>query len=183
MFSKVTFSQYLMSKCDEANLEKYLDEYEDIKIPQRATYGSVGYDFYAPFDIHLNPNETIVVPTGISWTHHNIETENGILATLLDTKIIPCLFLYPKSGLGFKYQLGMANTIPVIDFDYCMSDNGGHIMVKLVNNGEKPMNISKGKGFVQGVVQMCMVAEDEELTPKKTRNGGFGSTEDTVSPQ
>ena len=34
-------------------------------MPKRATKGSAGYDFFAPFDIVLNPGETIKVPTGI----------------------------------------------------------------------------------------------------------------------
>ena len=39
--------------------------YEDIVLPQRATTGSAGYDFYAPMDIVLKPGEELTVPTGI----------------------------------------------------------------------------------------------------------------------
>ena len=31
----------------------------EIKLPKRSTRKSAGYDVYAPFDIHLNPNEDI----------------------------------------------------------------------------------------------------------------------------
>jgi len=34
----------------EAEIRKM---YEDIKLPARATRGSAGYDFYAPFDFQL----------------------------------------------------------------------------------------------------------------------------------
>ena len=33
--------------------------YESLILPKRATRGSAGYDFYAPFDITLNPGEKI----------------------------------------------------------------------------------------------------------------------------
>ena len=37
--------------------------YESLSIPKRATKGSAGYDFYAPFDICLAPGQTIKIPT------------------------------------------------------------------------------------------------------------------------
>ena len=43
--------------------------YQDIRLPQRATRGSAGYDFYAPMEIILAPGEGIKVPTsGRRWT-------------------------------------------------------------------------------------------------------------------
>ena len=57
-FEKVSQEEFLAS-CDS------LDVYNDIKLPKRATAGSAGYDFYAPFDITLSPGETIKIPTGI----------------------------------------------------------------------------------------------------------------------
>ena len=39
--------------------------YQDIRLPQRATSGSAGYDFYAPVEIALQPGESIWIPTGV----------------------------------------------------------------------------------------------------------------------
>ena len=63
-FYKVSKEQYLKS-FDNKNNEEILSIYDDILLPKRATKGSAGYDFFAPFDIVLKPGETIKVPTGI----------------------------------------------------------------------------------------------------------------------
>ena len=47
-FEKVTWCQYCAGRgCDPANVftEPYAQEYDNIKIPKRATSGSAGYDF------------------------------------------------------------------------------------------------------------------------------------------
>lgn len=41
------------------------DIYASIELPKRATKGSAGYDFYAPFAFSLPPGSTIKIPTGI----------------------------------------------------------------------------------------------------------------------
>ena len=65
-FEKVSFEQYKKDYFDTFNtLENVEEIYNDIKLPKRATKGSAGYDYFAPFDIVLKPNETIKVPTGI----------------------------------------------------------------------------------------------------------------------
>jgi dUTP pyrophosphatase len=134
--------------------------YEDIKLPKRATKGSAGYDFFAPFDIKLNPGETIKIPTGI-----RAEMEEDWV-----------LKLYPRSGLGFKYRLQMNNTVGIIDSDYFCSDNEGHIFVKLTNdtNEGKIVEIPKGTGFVQGIFLEYGITVDDDA--EGIRNGGFGST-------
>ncbi|PKM63117.1 MAG: deoxyuridine 5'-triphosphate nucleotidohydrolase [Firmicutes bacterium HGW-Firmicutes-21] len=135
-----------------------LDEhYENIKTPKRATVGSAGYDFYAPYDIELAPHQTETVPTGI-----RAKIEDGWV-----------LMLFPRSGLGFKYRLTFNNTVGIIDSDYYYSDNEGHIYIKLTN-GEKPLIIKKGEAFAQGVFVPYGITVDDNADA--TRNGGFGST-------
>ena len=79
----------------------------EIKMPIRATKKSAGYDFFAPFDIYLKPNEDIKIPTGIR-------------SYMQDGEV---LIAVPRSGLGFKYYARLANTLGVIDSDYYYSDN------------------------------------------------------------
>ncbi len=134
--------------------------YQGIRLPQRATRGSAGYDFYAPFSFRLLPGETIKIPTGV-----RVKMEEGWV-----------LQIYPRSGLGFKYRLQMDNTVGVIDSDYFYSDNQGHIFIKMTNctNQEKILEVARGTGFAQGIFLEYGVTVDDEA--EGLRNGGFGST-------
>ena len=92
--------------------------YDKVKLPQRATKGSAGYDFFAVTDIELKPGESLKIPTGI-----RAKIDEGWV-----------LKIYPRSGLGFKYRLQLDNTVGIIDSDYYNSSNEGHIMIKMTNN-------------------------------------------------
>ena len=133
--------------------------YNNIKLPHRATVGSAGYDFYAPFDFTLAPGGEITIPTGI-----RAEIENGYV-----------LLIYPRRGLGFKFRLTLNNTVGVIDSDYFHSDNEGHIMVRMTNcHTEKTVSVSAGQGFAQGIFMPFGITVDDDTDG--IRNGGFGST-------
>lgn len=134
--------------------------YEALELPKRATKGSAGYDFYAPFSFVLPPAATIKIPTGI-----RVEMEEDWV-----------LKLYPRSGLGFKYRLQMNNTVGIIDSDYFYSDNEGHIFVKLTNdsNEDKTVEVKAGTGIVQGIFLEYGITMDDDA--EGIRNGGFGST-------
>lgn len=155
-FEKVSPAQF------EAGFEREnaVEVYKAVKIPKRATSGSAGYDFYAPFDIKLGPGETIKVPTGI-----RVWIEDGWV-----------LKIYPRSGLGFKFRLQLNNTVGIIDSDYYNSDNEGHIFIKITNdtNEGKTVEIPAGTGFAQGIFVEYGITLDDEADG--VRNGGFGST-------
>ena len=133
--------------------------YEVINLPARATKFSAGYDFVSPLTFTLNPGETIKIPTGIRCG--------------MNTDWV--LMIYPRSGLGFKYQICLANTIGVVDADYYFSNNEGHIFVKLVNRGDKSVHINLGDAFAQGIFMEYGITEDDRV--ETSRNGGFGSTD------
>ncbi len=141
----------------EEEIEKM---YDDIRLPHRATAYSAGYDIYTPFDFTLAPGETIKIPTGIRC---RIDEDYA-------------LFLFPRSGLGFKYRLQLNNTIGVVDSDYYGSDNEGHIFVKLTNdsNENKTVSLKAGDAFAQGIFLQYGITEDDDASG--VRNGGFGST-------
>lgn len=144
-------------KVSEDNFEPN-EFYSDILLPKRATVGSAGYDFFAPYEIILEPHQTQTVPTGI-----RAKIENGWV-----------LMIFPRSGLGFKYRLSLNNTVGIIDSDYYFSDNEGHIFIK-ITNGEKPLTIKKGEAFAQGIFLPFGITIDDNTSKK--RNGGFGSTD------
>ncbi len=150
-FFKVSEQQYLLDgdKC----------AFDSIVLPKRATKGSAGYDFFAPFDFSLNAGETIKIPTGV-----RVKIDEGWV-----------LKIYPRSSLGFKYRLSLNNTIGIIDSDYFNADNEGHIFIKMTNCGDKPLLVEKGKAFAQGVFVEFGITVDDECEAQ--RSGGFGSTD------
>ncbi len=136
-------------------------EYDEVKIPRRATRHSSGYDFYSPVDFVLHPGETIVLPTFIRVSLQCDKT----------------LIIAPRSGQGFKYKVQLYNTIGVIDADYYANpSNDGHIFVKLYNDSPegKPMEVKKGDAVCQGLILQYFTVDDDEAT--EDRVGGFGST-------
>ena len=159
-FEKVSFEQFQSGFDGQFTLEEIKEMYDNLQLPKRATKGSAGYDFYAPFDITLNPGETVKVPTGI-----RSQMEDGWV-----------LKLYPRSGLGVKFRLQLNNTVGIIDSDYYYSSNEGHIFAKITNdsNEGKIVTIKEGDGMVQGIFLPFGITEDDEVDT--IRDGGFGST-------
>ena len=151
-FMHVSDTQYAASALPDAL------PLNDIPLPRRATAGSAGYDFICPADVTLQPGEAITIPTGI-----RCEMQPGWV-----------LMLFPRSGLGFKHQVHLANTVGVIDSDYFHAANEGHIMVRIVNGSDHAVSIAKGERFCQGVFLPHGLAEEE--TVLADREGGFGST-------
>lgn len=134
--------------------------YDNITLPKRATSGSAGYDFFITHDVTLAPGESAKIPTGV-----RVKIDEGWV-----------LSLYPRSGLGFKFRLQLANTVGIIDSDYYYSDNEGHIFVKITNDSKdgKTVSLKTGDAFCQGIFTEYGITVDDEAT--ETRNGGFGST-------
>ena len=151
-FLHVSEGQYAASALPDAL------EISAIPLPTRATAGSAGYDFICPADITLQPGEAVTIPTGI-----RCEMQPGWV-----------LMIFPRSGLGFKHQVRLANTVGVIDSDYFHAANEGHIMVRIVNGGDHALSIAKGERFCQGVFLPHGLAEEDEVLAD--RKGGFGST-------
>lgn len=138
--------------------------YTGIIIPERATSGSAGYDFYLPCDLTLLPMQTAVIPTGIR-------------AYIEDGWFLMCC---PRSGLGFKYRLRFDNTVGIIDGDYYNAANEGHIMMKLTNESSegKILELKSGSAFAQGIFLPYGVTYDDSAD--KIRTGGFGSTSNKI---
>lgn len=151
----------LFEKVSQSQFEKDCPDfkaYDDIILPKRATKGSAGYDFFAPFDFSLKAHETIKIPTGI-----RVIIDEGYL-----------LQIFPRSSLGFKYRLQLDNTVGIIDSDYYHAKNEGHIMIKMTNNSEEEINIRKGEAFAQGIFTEYGITYDDEASEERV--GGFGST-------
>ena len=157
--SKENFVDAIINGDRKFTKEEAEQMYDNLVLPKRATTGSAGYDFFAPYEFTLYPGEVLKIPTGI-----RTEIREGWT-----------LMIFPRSGLGFKYRERLNNTVAVIDQDYFYSDNEGHIFIKLSNEGDLPMTVEKGKAFAQGVFLHYGITYDDNATD--TRNGGLGSTD------
>lgn len=160
-FHKVSKEEWGRMLPEGVELEIWMSLYDDIQLPQRKTKWSSGYDFHAPYTIVIEPQEEEVVPTGIK-IELNPNQE---------------LLIFPRSGLGFKHYLRLANTIGKIDADYFGNPaNEGHILVKIRNEGTKSLTINKGEGFCQGTIYEYCICDNDSFEEGATRQGGFGST-------
>lgn len=164
-FGRVTLEQFkddMVHAQDHFTDSEIEEMYDNLKLPKRATVGSAGYDFYAPFDFILAPNHSIKFPTGI-----NCEMLDGWF-----------LAVVPRSGLGFKYKVQLDNTIGIIDADYIRAENGGDIHCKFTNNGNKTVSIKAADAFMQGILLPFGLTFDDDADGVRT--GGMGSTDKGV---
>lgn len=150
---------------EEHILPQVYTEYENLKLPVRKTEDSAGYDFFLTQPVNLMTGQSILIPTFVRCF-----IKSGWM-----------LKLYPRSGLGFKYNMKLANTVGIVDADYYWSvtdgpDNEGHIMVKIVNEGNSMIHLSKGERFCQGIFEMYGVTFTDDQDDHETRAGGIGST-------
>ena len=133
--------------------------YENIKIPERSTKNSAGYDFYLPYDVVIPKGKTVVLSTGIKACMNNDEF----------------LMVVIRSSLGVKKGLKMANQVGIIDSDYYNNiDNEGHVWICLQNEGNKDYIINVGDSFAQGIFTKYLLADDDNSSG--VRVGGLGST-------
>lgn len=159
-FEKVSYEQFkkdlLKIKPELIDSEDVIKEfYNNVKLPKRSTAGSAGYDFVSPIDANLT--NRALLPTGI-----RAQMPQNVV-----------LMMYPRSGLGFKTGMRLANSTGVIDSDYYYSDNEGHIMIKLVR-GFDDLKIHAGDRIAQGIFTNYLTTDDDDTTD--VRKGGFGST-------
>ncbi len=153
-FERISERQYGLDFADFANRLPL----GEIAMPRRATEGSAGYDFVCPVEVTVDPGETVVVPSG--------------MRALIEPGWV--LVICPRSSLGRKYGMRLANTVGVIDSDYALAENEGHMLMAVANAGPAPFTLHPGDRFCQGIFLPFGVAEEEEVTAQRT--GGYGST-------
>ena len=135
---------------------------EDIKLPERSTLNSAGYDFFAIEDIMFNPKTITRVFTGIK-------------CELMPNQV---LILANRSSNPSKKGLILLNGIGVVDADYYGNpDNDGEIAFEFYNMLDEVVEIKKGEKLGQGLILKFDKTEDDYISnPNNTRAGGFGST-------
>lgn len=127
-------------------------------LPTYQTRNAAGMDLCAVEEVHLQPMERKLVPTGI-----RMAIPEGYEGQVR-----------PRSGLAFKHGIGMVNAPGTIDSDY-----RGEIGVLLINLGSEAVTFQKGDRIAQLVVAPVLQAEltiVEQLSDTDRGAGGFGST-------
>lgn len=128
---------------------------------QPTTAGSAGLDLRACIEAPLvfKPGDQVTLPAGFA-----VHIKNPTIAGLV----------VPRSGLGTKHGITLANTVGLIDSDY-----QGEILVALRHTGKEPYTIRPLERIAQlvlvAVFQFCPKFVPEFLTSERGA-GGFGST-------
>lgn len=151
-FEKVSLNEFIKTRND--------DEFRTIKMPERKTNNSAGYDFFLPYGLTIKSKESIVISSGIKAFMEPDEV----------------LILVVRSSLGFKYGLRLKNQLGVIDSDYYNNDNNeGHILIAVENTSIEDIHLNANDRIVQGIFIKYLIA-DNEVKPRDNRIGGIGST-------
>ena len=135
---------------------------EAIPLPSYATDGSAAIDLRACLkeQIGIQPGETVLVGSGIAI---NIKDPNivGIIV--------------PRSGLGIKKGIVLANTMGVIDSDY-----QGEIKIGLFNRSQHRYLVKPGERICQmlfmPVINATLKLVQEFSSATYRGNGGLGHT-------
>ena len=134
----------------------------DFPAPQYATSGAAGIDLRACLDspLQIAPGETHIVGTGIAV----FIRDPGVMGLLA-----------PRSGLGVKHGIVLANTVGIIDSDY-----QNEIRAALFNRSTDVYEIAPGERICQIIftpVTRANIKIVETFTADTERGqGGFGST-------
>lgn len=134
---------------------------DTIPLPAYATNGSAGLDLRVCIDepIHIAPQETILLPTGLS-------------IYIADPKLAAVIL--PRSGLGHKNGIVLGNLVGLIDSDY-----QGELKISCWNRSQERFTINPGERIAQLVFVPVIQAAFEivnAFTESDRGEGGFGSS-------
>ena len=154
----------------------------DVRLPQRATTESAGYDLTA----HL-PGGAVRMAIGGHEEMREVGSTDGKGSITLapgERALIPLGFkarippgyhgeVRPRSGAAFRKGIEIPNSPGTIDSDY-----NGEWMVPVKNGDSKPITIEHGERIAQAVFVKHVDVEFErgEVGRTTERDGGFGST-------
>jgi dUTP pyrophosphatase len=133
-----------------------------IPLPGYATTGAAAMDLRACLaePLTVPAGETVMIPSGIAISIHDPD----LVALLV-----------PRSGLGIKHGIVLANTIGVIDSDY-----QGEIGIGIHNRSQIAYTVEPGERICQmmfvPVTQVLLGVVEEFCVDSARGTGGFGHT-------
>ena len=172
----------------------------DIKLPQRKTAESAGYDMEVAEDIIIPSYHNLIDVTKSVLSPYMLFDDGNIQSRVLSlndvaevTKLLNAkptlvstgmkcqlepgtyLELSVRSSCPLKYWLILANSVGIIDGDYYNNpDNEGEIFFQMINLSPFDIRLNKGDIIGQGIIKPYLTTEDDIASGQ--RMGGFGST-------
>jgi len=142
-----------------------ITETSELKLPERSTINSAGYDFYAIEDQNVSGGAVTYVKTGVKIKMQEDEF----------------LLLANRSSNPGKKDLVLMNGVGIVDSDYYNnSDNDGEIAFAFASLNPTGSFIKKGDKIGQGIIMKFIKTENDFSSNPATatvRTGGFGSTD------
>jgi dUTP pyrophosphatase len=137
-----------------------LEHGRDLALPAYATPGSAGVDLVAALTapLTLAPGARAAIPTGLA-----LALPDGWEAQVR-----------PRSGFALSDGVTVLNAPGTVDADY-----RGEVKVILINLGDRPVTIERGRRIAQLVIAPVAQLQWQEMAalPGSTRGArGFGST-------
>ncbi len=131
---------------------------KELPMPKYSTEGSVAFDLFSREDIVIPPKSARKVPLNVI-----IQVPRG-----------HALLILPRSSLFIKKGLLMANSVGIIDWDYC--GKADEVMALLYNPGDEEAIVRRGERIAQALLVKIERPEIRESPPEERSRGGFGST-------
>ncbi len=131
-------------------MPSFKQKHNSVRLPQRQSRDSCGYDFFLPSNITLKPQCTVKIDSGVKAILGSGE------------------FLMLKLRSSFCDRLSLLGGVIDGDFDET-------IKILLLNITDKDILLPKLTRVVQGIILQYLVTDGDECRTE-IRKGGFGST-------
>lgn len=132
---------------------------KELPLPRHETAGSVAFDLIVREGATIEPGKIGLVPVNVV-----VCTPPGYM-----------LMLAARSSLPKKKGLMLANSVGIIDQDYCGPDD--ELKIQLWNFSTAPATVERGERVGQGMFVKIERAEWNEVESLNTPSrGGIGST-------
>ncbi len=130
-----------------------------LPLPQYATAGAVGFDFFCREKTHVPAQGIVLIPANVI-----LKVPAGYM-----------LIVAARSSLAAKKGLMLGNGVGIIDRDY--AGEGDEIKIQAYNFTRRSVIVEKGERIAQGILVKIGHAQWQEVKkmPQKPR-GGFGTT-------
>ena len=133
---------------------------KSLPLPKYETDGAVGFDLLCRESAEIVPNEIALVPANVI-----VETPPGYM-----------LMLCMRSSTPRKFGLMMAQSVGIIDNDYCGEED--EIKIQVYNFTDDTVTIERGSRIAQAIfVRVATVEWNEVEEMTESSRGGFGSTD------
>ncbi len=133
---------------------------KSLPLPKYETDGAVGFDLLCRESAEIAPQEIALIPANVI-----VETPPGYM-----------LMLCMRSSTPRKIGLMMAQSVGIIDNDYCGEED--EIKIQVYNFTDETVTIERGSRIAQAIfVRVATLEWNEVEEMTESSRGGFGSTD------